>query len=183
LILLCFMKFLQGILMTTIIICCGVAGTRFEKNFRFSDLQSIYYSSFHEKENNMNLSCAIFQFTPVSDFTLLYEISITTTTSANTSTTPPLLTLYKGEMRKMVEVDIMNCFELQPPVLGMQTFCIREMGVMSNSYLIITNVTGDFVYGLVHIPDKDEGILLSRLLLYNTSTVQKENCGFHPLLL
>jgi hypothetical protein len=173
------MKFLQGIIMTTIILFYSVANSRFEKHFRFSDLQSIYYSSFHEKESNMNLSCAIFQFTPVSDFTLLYEISITSTTS----TTPPLLTLYKGEMRKMLEVDIMNCFRLQPPVLGMQTFCIREMGVMSNSYLIITNVTGDFVYGLVHIPHKDEEILLSRLLLYNTSTVQKENCGFNPLLL
>ena len=159
-----------------------VEGARFEKNYRFSDLQSIYYSSYHDNEDTLaGFSCAIFQFTPVSDYTLLYEISTTSSTITTTSQ-PQALILYKGEMRWMPEVDTMNCFLLQPTVLGMHSFCIREMGVSSNSYLIMTNQTGEYVYGLVHTP-QNEDLLYSRILLYNTSSVTKNNCGFQPLLL
>lgn len=144
---------------------------RFEKNYRFSNLQSIYYSSY--QEISLNLSCAIFQFTPVTDISLLYEIS---------STTSSLLTLYKGEMQWMPEIDIMNCFVLEPSVLGVRSFCIREIGIPSNSYLILTNTLGDFAYGLVNTP-RYEQILFSRMMFYNTSIIDKPDCGFQPLLL
>jgi hypothetical protein len=117
----------------------------------------------------------------VSDYTLLYEISTTSSTITTTSQ-PQALILYKGEMRWMPEVDTMNCFLLQPTVLGMHSFCIREMGISSNSYLIMTNQTGEYVYGLIHTP-QNEDLLYSRILLYNTSSVTKNNCGFQPLLL
>jgi hypothetical protein len=169
-----FRSFIALMIATLVII----EGARFEKNYRFSDLQSIYYSSYHDNEANLlGFTCAIFQFTPVSDYTLLYEIS----------TSPilqqiPTLNLYKGEMRWMPEVDIMNCFLLQPPVLGMHSFCIREIGVSSNSYLIMTNESSEYVLGLLHTP-QNEDLLYSRILLYNTTSVTKKDCGFQPLLL
>jgi hypothetical protein len=135
------------------------------KNYRFSSLENHYYFMFYDL-NPFEKSCCIIQFTPVSDFKLLYQFNWILENDTF---------LQKGDMFYNVSDYSMNCFNLY----NISDLCIQE-SAMHNEYIIFTNKVKTFHIGILSDFSFYE-YLYERMLFYNLSQVKTSHCKYYQV--
>lgn len=158
------MRFLQILLL---LLTSTVTSQRYEKNYRFSVLQNIFYQSYYDF-NLFNSECAILQMTPISDRQISFQLY-----SKNFDNS----TIIKSEMQYLSDYETMKCFDVYPPTPRLESICIKEIAVPNPNYIIFTNKANNFYYGMVSSYNYNS-LLYTRLLLYNKSQIVQQDCIF-----
>ena len=157
------MRFLQILLL----LFASVTSQRYEKNYRFSVLQNIFYQSFYDY-NMFNSECAILQMTPISDRQISFQLYSKKFDNS---------TIIKSEMQYLSDYETMKCFDVNPVISSLDSICIKEIAVPNPNYIIFTNKANNFYYGMVSSYNYNN-LLFNRLLLYNKSQLVQQDCFF-----
>lgn len=107
--------------------------------FKYDAMKKLYFGNYHDK-NIFQSNHSFFEFTPISDDTLLYRATFHKNTQ---------VVIEKGQLLVNPIIRNETCFNVIPPVQNISQLCICELGGSNANFILWTNLKKQFFYGMV----------------------------------